>query len=384
MTWIERKKDYQQIKRLISIFPVTAILGPRQCGKTSLARRIDYAHFFDLENPRHIASLDQAQLALEDLEGMIVIDEIQLKPDLFPLLRHIIDTHPKQKYVILGSASRDLIRQSSESLAGRIAYYYLGGLSPADVGQINLNTLWIRGGLPPSFLAKTEKQSRLWREQYITTFLERDIPQLGLQIPARTLRQFWMMLSHYHGQIVNYSELGRSFGISDVTIKKYCDILEGTFMVRTLQPWFANVKKRLVKRPKIYLRDSGLLHSLLSIDNLEQLTGNPKLGASWEGFALEIIIRSLEKRDEEIYFYNTHSGAELDLFWQDGGKNWGIEFKYQDAPRMTKSLQSVMRDLNLAHLWVVYPGKEAYKLSDSISVIPLRNIGLSWSYPKKK
>jgi hypothetical protein len=282
--------------------------------------------------------------------------------------------------VILGSASRDLIRQSSESLAGRIAYYYLGGFRLHDIGSENMKTLWLRGGLPRSFLSDSDEESCLWRNQYVTTFLERDIPQLGITIPARTLRRFWLMLCHYHGQILNYAELGRSFGVSDMTIRKYCDILEGTFMIRMLQPWYANVGKRVVKRPKLYLRDSGLFHALLSIEKPEQLYTSPKLGASWEGFALDCVCRALGKEDTELFFWHTHGGAELDLFWQWGGGNWGVEFKYEDAPRLTRSMQTAMDDLQLTGLWVVYPGKSAYALAKNIRVLPLPEIGVTWNY----
>lgn len=375
MNIIERRVDGDALTRLMTIFPVVAILGPRQCGKTTLAKILKADHYFDMENPQDAALLDQPQLALEDLKGVIVIDEIQRKPDLFALLRYLVDQNKKQKFVILGSASRDLIRQSSETLAGRIAYHYLGGFRLSDIELAKAKTLWLRGGLPRSFLAASDAASLTWRSQYITTFLERDIPQLGINIPARTLRQFWTMLSHYHGQILNYAELGRSFGVSDMTVRKYCDILEGTFMIRILQPWHVNIGKRLVKRPKFYLRDSGLYHALSSIETAKQLTAWPKLGASWEGFALECVCRSLDKQDSELYFWHTHAGAELDLFWQNKGKNLGVEFKYEDAPRLTRSMQIAMEDLQLTKLWVVYPGKKEYLLAKNISVLPLEMIG---------
>jgi predicted AAA+ superfamily ATPase len=315
--------------------------------------------------------LDHPQLALEHLTGLIVIDEIQRMPDLFPLLRYLVDQNKKRKFIILGSASRDLIRQSSETLAGRIAYHYMGGFRLSDIDPVKIKTLWLRGGLPRSFLAASDADSITWRNQYVTTFLERDIPQLGINIPARTLRRFWTMLSHYHGQILNYAELGRSFGVSDMTVRKYCDILEGTFMIRILQPWHVNIGKRLVKRPKFYMRDSGLYHSISSIDTQKQLHEWPKLGASWEGFALDCVCRNLGKQDTELYFWNTHAGAELDLFWQQGGKNWGVEFKYEDAPRLTRSMQIAIDDLQLSKLWVVYPGKKEYQLAKNITVLPI-------------
>lgn len=371
---IERLAEKQKLERLMSTFPVVAIVGPRQCGKSTLARQFNAAHFFDLENPRDLAMLEQPQLALENLSGLIVIDEIQRAPDLFPLLRYLVDHQPSQRYLILGSASRDLLRQSSETLAGRIAYHELGGLGLADLGADRWRDLWLRGGMPRSLLADSDEISALWRQQYVSTFLERDIPQLGIQIPAHTLRRFWTMLCHYHGQILNHSELARSFGISDMTVRRYLEILEGTFMIRLLQPWHANLGKRLVKRPKLYLRDCGLFHSLMSIDTMAQLTAHNKLGASWEGFALEASIRAIGKRPEECAFWATHSGAEVDLFWQHGGKNLAVEVKYADAPRLTPSMKSAVADLDLHHLWVVYPGDRAYPLSEKITVLPHRLI----------
>lgn len=380
MDFIDRKYDRATLSRLMASFPVTAILGLRQCGKTTLAQTLSADYYFDLENPRDLARLEQPQLALEDLKGLIVIDEIQRLPDLFPLLRYLVDQEKDRKFVILGSASRDLIRQSSESLAGRIAYFQLGGFRLSDIDPGAIAALWWRGGLPRSFLAASDDESVLWRNQYLTTFLERDIPQLGITIPARTLRRFWTMLSHYHGQILNYAELGRSFGISDMTVRKYCDILEGTFMIRILQPWFVNIGKRLVKRPKLYLRDSGMFHSLQSIETPEQLHTSPRLGASWEGFALDCVCRTLGKEEGDLYFWRTHAGAELDLFWQARGRNWGVEFKYEDAPRITRSMKAAIEDLELERLWVVYPGKTAYLLKENVHVLPLSDIRETWNY----
>ena len=380
MEMVERNQDVQAVAKLIELFPVTTILGPRQCGKTTLARFFKADHLFDLENPRDAARLDQPQLALENLAGLIVIDEIQRMPDIFPLLRFLVDRDDHQKYLILGSASRDLIQQSSETLAGRIAYYQLGGFRLSDVGSKYMNALWLRGGLPRSFLSETDEESLIWRRQYISTFLERDIPQLGITIPARTLRRFWTMLSHYHGQILNYSELGRSFGVSDMTVRRYCEILEGAFMIRLLQPWAVNIGKRIVRRPKLFMRDSGLYHALMSIETEVQLQSTPKLGASWEGFALESICRVLNREEQELYFWRTHSGSELDLLWQWGGLNWGVEFKYQDAPRLTRSMKAAMEELELAGLWVIYPGRTSYRLAEKILVLPLCDIGVVWNY----
>lgn len=377
---IPRPTDKKVLQELIDAFPITAIVGPRQAGKTTLAREFAGDHYFDLENPRDVVLLSEPQLALEPLTGLIVIDEIQRAPDLFPLIRYLVDTHSEQRYLILGSASRDLLRQSSESLAGRIAYHELGGFRLDDVGKDQWRRLWMRGGLPRSYTAGTDALSHQWLEHYIATFLERDIPQLGISIPSSTLRRFWTMLCHYHGQIMNYAEFARSFGISDMTVRRYLDILEGTFMVRILQPWFANTGKRLVKRPKIYFRDSGLLHALLAVRSREDLASNNKLGASWEGFALETAAKAIGKRNEELAFWATHSGAEVDLFWREHGKNWAIEIKYADAPRLTASMASAMKDLELAHLWVLYPGDRAYALADGISALPLEAVEDTWKY----
>ncbi|MDD5686904.1 MAG: ATP-binding protein [Elusimicrobia bacterium] len=379
-TIIQRKHDIKEINNLLKLFPVTAILGPRQSGKTFLARLMKYNHYFDLENPQDISRLENPQITLEDLSGLIVIDEIQHHKDLFKTMRYLVDKNPKQKYLVLGSASGNLMKQSSESLAGRIGYYHLGGFSISDIGADSIKKLWLRGGLPRSFLSRNDKESSIWLSNYISTFLERDIPQLGITIPSHTLRKFWLMMSHYHGVVLNYSELARSFGISDMTVRKYIDIMEQTFMVRILQPWYANIGKRLVKSPKIYIRDSGILHSLLSIENFNQLSVHNKIGTSWEGFALECISKSLQKKNEELFFWNTHNGAELDLFWQNKGKNWGIEFKYSDAPKITRSIHLAINDLNLSHLWIIYPGKQSYKLNTKVTVIPLSETKENWNY----
>ncbi|MBN2686438.1 MAG: ATP-binding protein [Pontiellaceae bacterium] len=356
---------------MLETFPVTAILGPRQAGKTTLASEFYADHVFDLENPRDAALFAEPQLVLESLSGRIVIDEIQRCADLFPLIRYLVDHRKDQQYLILGSASRDLIRQSSETLAGRIGYHELGGLRLEDVGAENWRRLWLRGGLPRSYTAASDEQSYLWLEQYISTFLERDVPQLGISIPAPTLRRFWTMLSHYHGQLINYSEFARSFGISDMTVRKYIEILEGVFMVRVLRPWHVNIGKRLVKSPKLYIRDTGILHSLLSIKSERDLAAHNKLGVSWEGFALEVAARMIGKRNEELFFWRTHTGAEVDLFWQSHGKNWAIEVKYSAAPKLTKSMISALNDLELDHLWVLYPGDKSYPLARNITALPL-------------
>jgi len=377
---IDRAIDKREIKKLLSQFPVTALVGPRQCGKTTMARGFAADHYFDLENPRDLAALQNPQLALEDLAGLIVIDEVQRLPEIFPLLRYLVDNRPKQRYLILGSASGRLLRQSSESLAGRIAFYMLGGLRLQDSGPEHFKKLWLRGGFPRSFTAKNEAQSRSWRDHYLTAFLERDLPQLGIAIPAPTLRRFLTMLSHYHGQVLNYSELASSFGISDMTARRHVEILESTFMVRLLEPWHVNIGKRLVKRPKIYLSDSGLFHSLLGVWEHAELLAHPKIGSSWEGFAQECVLRSIGKGIREIFFWATYSGAELDMFWQQAGKNWGVEFKYNDAPGLSTSMKIACRDLALEHLWVIYPGSKSYNLTKQISVLPIREIAFPWKY----
>ena len=377
---IQRKKALKELKEKLSSFPIVGILGSRQCGKTTLARQFirkipkNHITFFDLEDPRDIARLENPMLVLEAIEGIIVIDEIQRKPELFPVLRVLADREKKNKFIILGSASPYLVKESSESLAGRIAYLELGGFSIDILKTTDQKKLWIRGGYPRSFLAKNESASFEWRTNFIKTYLERDIPNLGIQIPARTLHRFWIMLSHYHGQLLNASELGKSFGVADTTVKRYIDILSGTFLIRQLQPWYYNTKKRLVKSPKIYFRDSGLFHNLSNIENYNQLEVNPKLGCSWEGFALEQIIQHFNLSEEEVYFWGVHTGAELDLLFHKNGKMWGIEVKYNEAPSRTKSMMASIQELSLEHLWVIYPGKEIYKLDKSITAVGISKL----------
>ncbi|OGX40400.1 MAG: hypothetical protein A2984_01635 [Omnitrophica WOR_2 bacterium RIFCSPLOWO2_01_FULL_41_12] len=373
---IQRSSELDLLKKLFKDNPIVAILGPRQCGKTTLSHQFSRplsleVTIFDLENPRDIERLRDPLLALEDIKGFVIIDEIQRLPNLFPVLRVLSDRSKQTKYLILGSASRDLIKQSSESLAGRISYLEIGGFSLKHIGIQNLERLWIRGGFPRSYLASSDVSSYQWRQDFIATFLERDIPQLGLKIPAKSLSRFWGMLAHYHGQIFNASEVGRSLGVSDHTAQRYLDLLSGTFMVRQLRPWYYNTKKRLVKRPKIYFRDAGILHALLSLENKKDLLSHPKLGASWEGFALEEVITNLHLKEEEVFFWAVHTGAELDLVFQKKGKLYGIEVKYTQAPSLTPSMRFALKELSLKHLWVVYPGKDGYSLSKNITVIPL-------------
>lgn len=374
------KRPYyaDKIISLIQQFPAVCLLGSRQVGKTTLARfcadvvkdQYPAVHFFDLENPEDLVTLSNPQLALSQLEGLIIIDEIQRRPDLFPLLRVLIDASgKKQRWLVLSSASRDLLNQSSESLAGRIAYLEIQPFSLTETQESQ--HLWLRGGFPGSYLANSETSSFEWRKQYVKTFLEQDIPNFGIQIAAPNLRRFWMMIAHYHGNILNMDDLSRSLGINNKSIRYYVDILISTFMVRQLQPWWENISKRQVKSPKIYLRDSGLLHYLLDIENLDVLSRNPKMGASWEGFALEELIRCLHVDSENCYFWSTHQQAELDLLIFHKGKRLGFEFKYTDAPKLTKSMRIACDDLHLDELTVIYPGTRKYLLAENIHVMSL-------------
>lgn len=365
------------LRRTIRANPVTALIGPRQCGKTTVARRIAAsarAEYFDLEDPVSQRRLAEPMTALEPLRGLIVIDEVQRQPDLFPVLRVLADRVPRRaRFLLLGSASPELLRQGSETLAGRIAFLEMGGFSAAEVGAGAWRRLWWRGGFPRSFLAGSEAASRAWREDFIRTFLERDIRELGVQIPAPALRRLWMMAAHYHGQIWNASEIARSLGEGHTTVKRHLDILTGALVVRQLQPWYENVGKRQVKSPKVYLRDSGILHTLLGVDSFRALTGHPKLGASWEGFVLEEVIRRAGERN--TWFWATQSGAELDLLVAAGGSRIGVEVKYADAPSLTKSMRIARQDLGLRRLLIVYPGREPYDLDRDARVIPFEHLG---------
>ncbi|HXW85804.1 MAG TPA: ATP-binding protein [Candidatus Bathyarchaeia archaeon] len=376
---MNRRSFLDQIIVQFRVHSVCALLGPRQVGKTTLARMYvaEYApdaYFFDLENPLDLARLENPMLALEGImHTLIVIDEIQRRPELFPVLRVLVDQEKaKRRFLILGSASRDLIRQSSETLAGRIGYIELPPFSLFETPD--MPRLWLRGGFPRSYLATTDDDSYLWRQNYVTTFLERDIPALGFAIPAGQLRRFWLMLAHYHGQIFNASELSRSLSISDHTVRKYLDILAGTFMIRMLLPWFENMQKRQVKSPKMYFRDSGILHALVGIADTQQLQTHPKLGSFWEGFAIEEVIRTLQASSEECYFWATQASAELDLFIVKKNKRIGFECKYTDAPKMTKSMHIAQQDLSLDHLAVLYPGTTIFPLEKKVTAYGLETL----------
>lgn len=375
---MQRPRYLQEIERQLEVNPVCAILGPCQVGKTTLAQEYvkrfqkEPVHRFDLENPNDLARLENPMLTLSELDdGFCIIDEIQRKPELFPILRVLVDqSQRRKKFLILGSASRELIRQSSETLAGRISYLELMPFSLEETQEIEL--LWLRGGFPLSFLASTEEKSFLWRQSYISTFLERDIPNLGFQIPSSQMRRFWMMLVHYHGQILNASELSKSLGISHHMVRKYLDLLNGTFMVRILSPWFENLKKRQVKSPKIYFRDSGILHALLGIQTRKELHLYPKLGSFWEGFALEEVIRQFSASMEECYFWATQGGAELDLLIFKDGKRFGFEFKYTERPQITSSMKIALEDLKLDTLYLIYPGENRFPLDKKVYATGLK------------
>ncbi len=378
---IERPAYLEEIRFQFDVHPVVAILGPRQCGKTTLARMYADRYAtgsvtrFDLEDPLHRARLESPKLALQDLRGLVVIDEVQRAPDLFEVLRVLVDRpYSPVRFLILGSASRDLIPQSSESLAGRIGHIELTPLSLAEVGPGHMRHLWHAGGYPPSFLAASERAGAAWRKAYVATFLERDIPALGINIAPEALRRFWMMLAHYHGQTMNYSEMGRSFGASDNTIRRYLDLLSSTFMVRQLAPWHENIKKRQVKSPKIYIRDSGILHTLLGLDSQDALQFHPKLGPSWEGFALESIIRQYRADPGDCYFWSVYGRAELDLMLIAGGRRIGFEIKHTDSPHITPSLRTACKDLKLDNAHIVYPGDDVFPLSATISALGMNRI----------
>ena len=370
---IDRPGYLQRIRSALRVHPVAALLGPRQCGKTTLARMLSEhcsSTMFDLEDPVGRQRLAAPMTTLERLRGLVIVDEIQRKPDLFEILRVLVDRPDNEaQFLVLGSASPELAKGSSESLAGRVGFVDLSGFTLGEVGADKRDRLWNRGGFPRSFLAPDDATSEQWRQDFTRTFLERDIPQLGITIPSETLRRFWTMVAHYHGRVWNAAEFARSLGASENTARRYLDILSGAYMVRVLPPWSENLKKRQVKAPKVYIRDSGIFHSLLQLASLEDVWGHPKSGASWEAFGIEHVLNTLNTRD--AYYWATHGGAELDLLIFASGKRFGFEFKYMDAPSLTRSIHVVLQDLRLDHLWIVYPGNEVYALHEKVTVIPL-------------
>jgi predicted AAA+ superfamily ATPase len=373
---IGRATDLTLVRTALARSRVVALLGPRQCGKTTLARVFvapGSINYFDLEDPRSLARLAEPDTALRFLKGLVVIDEVQRRPDLFPLLRVLADRKPMPaRFLILGSVSPDLLRQSSETLAGRLETIPLDGFRLADLGVQAQQRHWVRGGFPLSFTARSDRDSSVWRREFLQTFLERDMPQLGVTIPAVTLRRFWNMVAHYHAQIWNAAELARALAIGESTVRRYLDLMTGVFMVRQLPPWFENLGKRQVKAPKVYVRDSGLLHALLGIGNARDLEHHPKVGASWEGYAVEEVLKAL--RPDEAYYWATHTGAEIDLVLFKRGRRIGVECKRADAPTLTPSMRIALQDLKLDALYVVYPGETRYRLGKKVEVVPLADL----------
>ena len=373
---IERPRLLSALRTALRRSPVVALIGPRQCGKTTAARWIvepSSPRYFDLEDPASLARLTEPMTALGPLRGVVVIDEIQRRPELFPVLRVLADRRPLQaRFLILGSASPALLRQSSETLAGRLETITLAGFCLDELGDRAVGRHWRRGGFPPAYLARSEADSVRWREQFVRTFLERDLPQLGVSIAAPTLLRFWSMLAHVHGSLWNAADPARSLGLSQPTVRHYLDLLTSVFMVRQLPPWHENLAKRQVKAPKVYIRDTGLLHALLGIRSEQNLQRHPKLGASWEGYAIEEVLKLVEPDDS--YFWATHGGAELDLLVFKNGRRYGIEVKHQDAPTLTASMRTALADLQLEHLTVLYPGSRNYALAERVTVVPLASL----------
>ena len=379
---ISRARISAALERAFRVHPAVALVGPRQAGKTTMARTLaagGRAEIFDLEHPVDIRRLAAPLQVLAGLSGLVVIDEIQRRPDLFELLRVLIDRpRRKARFLVLGSASPQLIAGISESLAGRIGFVELEGFLLDEVGAGKRDRLWLRGGLPRAFLSSSDAASLDWREHYIRAVLERDIPQLGIGVPAEALRRFWTMVAHYHGQVWNAAEFARAIGASENTARRYLDILAGAFVVRVLHPWHENLKKRQVKAPKVYVRDTGLLHALLGVATRRELLGHPKVGASWEGLAVSHVAAAFRTR--ETYFWATHAGAELDLLVPVRAKRYGFECKFQDAPGMTRSMHAALSDLALDHLWVVYPGPSRYEIHRKVTAVPLSEVmGLATS-----
>ena len=370
---VARKRLVKTLRAALERRPVVVLTGPRQCGKTTLARQIvdpAASTYFDLEDPRTHALFEQPMTALESLTGLVVIDEVQRAPDLFPLLRVLADRRPlPARFFILGSASGSLLRQSSESLAGRVEHVRMGGFNLDEVGARSAGTLWRRGGFPESLLAANEDNSVRWRRDFIDTMVERDLPQWGVRVSATAMRRFWAMVAHYHGQVWKNADPARALGVSEPTVRSYLDLLTDALVVRQLQPWHANLRKRQVKSPKVYVRDTGLLHELLGIEDQSGLLHHPKLGASWEGFAIEQVLAT--EPHTEAAFWATHQSAEIDLLLQRGGKLFGIECKRVDAPRLTPSIRIALADLDLERVAVIYPGTRRYALAERVEAVPL-------------
>ncbi|MCG8461311.1 MAG: ATP-binding protein [Holophagales bacterium] len=377
---IDRAGHRDALRDLLEQFPVVGLVGARQVGKTTLARDLagrqhGSVHHFDREDPRHRARLDDPVLALEPLEGLVILDEVQLRPEIFPVLRVLVDRDPSpSRFLVLGSASPELLRQGSETLAGRIAYLELPPLSLAETGARLLEQRWLRGGFPLSLLADSDARSERWRQAFIRTYLSRDLAELGIDLPPETMRRFWSMLAHYHGDTWNGSELARAFGVSQKTVLRYLDTLCSTFMARRLAPWHENLAKRQVKAPKVYLTDSGILHSLLGLDSRLEVLGHPKAGASWEGFVLEELLQHLGTRQDEAHFWKIHAGAELDLFVHRGNRRLGFEIKLTTAPTTRRSMHTAIDALSLDELVVVHAGDDSFPMRERIRAVALRRL----------
>ncbi len=373
---IERRNIQDTLGNAIDRSRVVVMVGPRQCGKTTLARRLldsGSPNYFDLEDPANLARLDEPMTALSSLKGLVVIDEVQRRPDLFPILRVLADRPDNPaKFLLLGSASGDLLRQTSESLAGRMEMIVLGGFTISELGADAEHELWHRGGFPLSYLASDDSNSFIWRKSFIQTLLERDFPQWGVRVPATALLRFWTMLAHYHGQTWNAAEPARALGVNESTTRRHLDLLADAFMVRQLQPYFANIRKRQVKSPKIYIRDSGLLHQLLGIKDMGQLLTHPKIGPSWEGFVIEQVLAS--EAHDLVYFWSTHQGAEIDLVIQRDADLFGVECKRTDTPKLTPSIKQGLKDLGLRKVAVIYPGSQRFPISDEVEAVPLASL----------
>jgi uncharacterized protein len=378
---IERDNYLQQIRAELRAFPVVCLLGARQVGKTTLAREVAKTHrkvvTYDLEDPDQLARLDEPMLELRRHTGLIVLDEIQRRPELFPVLRVLADERPiRRRFLVLGSASPELLRQSSESLAGRIAYIEVAPLDLAELPANRFARRWLRGGFPRAFLARSDATSFAWRQQFRQTFLERDIRILELPgtPPAATLGRYWAMLAHVHGELLNWSELGRAMGVSDAIARRYADLLEGTLMIRQLRPWHENLSKRQVKSPKLYFHDTGMLHLLLGIRTLDELETHPRVGASWEGFLLEQLRRTLRADRDELYFWRTHDGAELDVLFVRATRRIGFELKRTTAPTMTPSMHHALADLRLDALYVIHAGAHRFPMAPKVEAVPWNQI----------
>lgn len=377
---LQRAAHLEELGTRLRRAPVVALLGARQVGKTTLARQLSEGWEgevtnFDLEDPRDLSRLADPTLALQDLRGLVILDEVQRLPDLFPILRVLADrAGPPARFLVLGSAGPDLLRQSSESLAGRISYYELEGFGLEEVGVDRLNELWIRGGFPKSFLAESDQASFGWRRDFIRTFLERDLPQLGITVPSTTMRRFWTMLANSHGDAWNASQIGGALGASYKEVRRYLDWLTSAYVITPLQPWHQNLKKRQIKSPKVYLSDSGLLHALLGLQSKEQLEGHPKVGASWEGFAINVIRHRLDVPPEDCYFWGTHAGAELDLLVMKGNLRLGFEIKRTVAPKVTRSMRIALEDLELDRIDVVHAGDATFELDERLRALSLSRV----------